>query len=208
MVYCTDSIHLSRRNAVRLVKGEGVKIGKKHLHGEHPVFLTAPQKGKLETHRGSKKPMLLHFSRAQIKHHLKHGGGFWDSLKKIGSAVIDKVKPHLKDLAYKGLDKLHEISKPHIDAAIGKIAGKLGPVIGASNAGKLAQIAQSGAASITDKAKNYAHSKVSGLGLTNPGHGRGIRGGGKVGKGKGKGKGKGNKAILAIAKRAVRQGAS
>lgn len=202
MVYCCDQIHLSRRNAVRLVKGEGVKIGKKHLHGEHNVFLTGPQMGKLTSHRDSKKPMMLHFSRAQIKHHIKHGGGFWDSFKKAAAAVYEKVKPHVKDLAKKGLEKLHEVSKPHIDAAIGKLAGKLGPHIGAENAGKLAKLAQSGAHAAATRAKNYTHSQISGLGLAAPGHGRGIK------RKRAKKGTADNKAILAIAKRAVRQGAS
>lgn len=202
--YFPETMGLTPKSARSLVKGENTSIPHKHLMGEHKVFLKAGQIKKLHAHRagGKKGVMLLKFSRAQVRHHLKHGGGLWDKLKEFAT-------PYIKPLINKGLEKLAEVAKPHVGALIGSAAAKLGKYIGHDNAATLAKHAQELTNKGATKLKGAINNKLTekGYGIKNSGYG--IRGG-KVKRKYTKRKGKGvvgpNTSIHAVAKKAIRQG--
>lgn len=124
---------------------------------------------------GTKGNFLLRLSHGQIKHHLRHGGGIWDSLKKVASKAWEVAKPALKEHAHKAVEKIAEHITPRVDAALAKFAGAAGHHIGHKNAAELAKFFSKAAHSGIGKATSKAHEKLAehGLGLTSAG-GRGV----------------------------------
>lgn len=180
--YTRDSVHLTRKHLLDIIAGKGknsVHLKHHHLRGPHAVFLTKSQLARLNKSRegGKKEGYILRLSHAQIKHHLKHGGGIWDSIKKGVGKVIEKVKPIVKEHAHKAVEHLAKYAKPHIDAAIGNLAARAGEHIGHGNAASIAKYLTGAAHSAVGKAKHKAHHTLKdyGLGLTNAG-GRGVGG--------------------------------
>lgn len=204
-VYTPHNIHFTKANIRRVVKGESIMVSKLHTTGDHPLFLTKPQSAALEHARQSGGRLKLTMSKAQCNYHLKHGGGIWDSIKKLAQKVKEHAGPAIKKLAVEGIDKLAELAKPHFSARVGKYAGQAGEYIGHENAAKLAK----GISGLFDKAHGHVKTKVHdkltdhGFGLTNPG----TRGG-KLKKHKKRRSKKGGSVAGIMKPWPVRQGAS
>lgn len=180
--YTPESVHLTKKHLIEIIAGKGknsVLLKHRHLHGPHRVYLTKNQLSSLTKARegGKKGSFILRLSHSQIKHHLKHGGGIWDSIKNAAAKVYDAAKPLIKKHAHQAVNKLAEIAAPHVDAAIGKLASIAGEHIGHGNAASIAKYLSGAAHKGVKKAKHKAHTtlKEHGLGLTNAG-GRGVGG--------------------------------
>lgn len=178
--YTPDSVHLTKKHLMEIIAGKGkncVHLKHHHLHGPHRVFLTKSQHARLGKARdgGKKAGFILKLSNAQIKHHLKHGGGIWDSIKNAAKKVYEAAKPLVREHAHKAVNALAEHARPRVDAAIGKLAALAGEHIGHGNAASVAKFLTGHAHKAVSKAKHKAHNtlKEHGLGLTSAG-GRGI----------------------------------
>lgn len=172
VVYTPHNIHFTRDNIKKISSGGAISVSKPHLNGVHPVLLNNAQCKKLAHAREHKHAYVLNMSKAQLRHNIKHGGGFWDTLKSVAKKVVDVAKPHVG----KVLDKVGDLAKTHGSALIGKAGAALGKHIGEGNAAKLAAFAQSALHKGVDHGKSYVHKKATGGSVVAPGMkaGRGL----------------------------------
>jgi hypothetical protein len=116
-------LHLSPLQHKKLLQGHTIRVphralhGSGHLAGKHlrPVHMSHTQMRHLHNAHALKKGMKLHFSAHQAKHHLRHGGGFWDRLK--------------NGLVSAGKWALGNIVKPAASAALGALGQSGNPII-------------------------------------------------------------------------------
>jgi hypothetical protein len=76
-----------------LSRGEQVKLAHHHLEGAMPMFLTTAQVRKAITAHSSGKGCTMKMSMAQLKHHAKHGTGFFSDLVRKG---INFARPYAR----------------------------------------------------------------------------------------------------------------
>lgn len=118
MSYQASKLVLSQPQMHKLIKGGRIRItgGRSggSVRGGHavPVYLTKTQHGRLHKALRLGKGAQLQFSQAQARHHLRHGGGIWSSLKDLVSrgakAAWSYIKPKAHEAAKKGLEYAKE----------------------------------------------------------------------------------------------------
>ena len=109
----------------KLHQGKKVRLSYQALSGgDQNIYLTPQQYRKIQTRL--KKQVgadIGPFDQSQLKHHLQHGGGFWDSLKSVGKAALELAKEHalplVKDIVVsEGKDMLKKEVVPRIRKAM------------------------------------------------------------------------------------------
>ena len=100
MPYHHHKIGFTHAQAHTLSHGGSIMLKHHHLHGEHEIHLTKTQLTKLHKSHAEGKGMKLHLSNAQLKHHVKHGSGFFGNILKTVKTQGVKLA---KDLAKQGL---------------------------------------------------------------------------------------------------------
>lgn len=94
-------VSLTPYQVKKLQKGKKVRLSYQALSGgDQNIYLTQQQFRKVQTRL--KKQVgadIGPFDQSQLKHHLQHGGGFWDSLKSVGKAALELAKEHALPLA-------------------------------------------------------------------------------------------------------------
>ena len=106
----------------RILAGHRIQISPAKVGSGHVFHLTKQQHNKLRRHVTVGKGMRLQMTPHQIHHHMRHGRGFFDFIKKAAdyvSPVLKTLAPILKPLAEKGLE-----------AGFSRYGSKLGPLSG------------------------------------------------------------------------------
>lgn len=112
--YNRNALGIARSDMHRLAKGQAIRIKPAQFGSGQSVWLTAAQAKSLQ------KGGTLRMSKHQLVHNIRHGGGFWDSLKstaknlydthkdKVKDLVVSQAKKHLPNLAHHVLNKVGE----------------------------------------------------------------------------------------------------
>lgn len=98
MVYHQHGMHVSKVQARKLIKGQGIKVTHRNIKGGQSIYLTKTQLNKMTRAHASGKGAMLRLSSGQIKHNAKHGAGF---LSFLGSALSN---PLVQDVAKIGIN--------------------------------------------------------------------------------------------------------
>ncbi len=113
--YNKNALGIARSDMHALAKGQAIRIKPGQLGSGQSVWLTAAQSRSLQKGGG-----LLRMSKHQLMHNIRHGGGFWDSLKstaknlydahkdKVKDLVVSQAKKHLAPVAHHVLNKIGE----------------------------------------------------------------------------------------------------
>jgi hypothetical protein len=92
MSYHPHSIQMTRPQAIKLAKGETIRIPHAHLSGGHVVHMTKTQIKKIHKAHGAGLGVQLKLSPAAIRHNRKHGSGiFGDILRQVVGNVAPKL---------------------------------------------------------------------------------------------------------------------
>ena len=116
MAYHAHQIHLTMDQAQKLARGLKVRV---RSGGEHAVHLTATQLARMQKAHSAQKACGLHMSMAQLRHHSKHGKGFFSDL--VGSIkpwAVGALKNVAEPLVGLATDKLNEATGNHLPTAI------------------------------------------------------------------------------------------
>lgn len=125
--YQKHGFSLSTAQVKKLSKGDKIRIKHESLHGPHPVYLTKTQHARMSKAHAAKKGMDLQMSGAQLRHHLKHGGSIFDTLKDWGKSALGYLAPiGQKIIQDKVLPRLAARAGPLLDQAIDSGLSRLG----------------------------------------------------------------------------------
>lgn len=177
--YNRNALGIARSDMHALAKGQAIRIKPGQLGSGQSVWLTAAQSRSLQKGGG-----LLRMSKHQLMHNIRHGGGFWDSLKstaknlydahkdKVKDLVVSQAKKHLAPVAHHVLNKIGEtklgqsslgqfgLSKAH--DAVRKYSG------GRARNGGGASIGNAGASNVTRRIGRKSGSTRRGGSFTLP----------------------------------------
>lgn len=140
--YHTVRFPLTSQHVRLLIHGKSIPIHPQLVEtGVEKLLLTPRQVGQLNQQHLHDRIYKLRMSKQQVKHHLEHGGGIWDSIKNIASSVYKTVAPIVtKGAEYaidKGLGALGETKAGQ--SGVGKVVSQLVK----NNKGKIAELATS-----------------------------------------------------------------
>lgn len=122
--YHPVKLGLTRPQVMKLARGEKAQVAPHQMGCGSVHFLTKAQVRKLHTAHKKGKGVRLHFTHHQVRHHLMHGGGFWDTLKSGASALFNVAKPLINKVAKKGVSALTgRFLPPGIAQAVGNEIG-------------------------------------------------------------------------------------
>ncbi len=147
MVYHPVKLNLSKAQCQNLAKGKTVQLSPSHLRsGTQQVHLTKTQVNRLHRAAKSGAGVRLQLSHPQLRHHARHGKGFFgDLLKNTGKNLINTVG---KDLLNKGVSKLADFG------------AKKGGIVGT-----LANLGANTLSQVGDKVIDKANEKLGGSGI-------------------------------------------
>lgn len=86
-IYHTVKLGLSTPQIKKLMTGGTVQVHHAKVGRGHTFHLTGIQHRKLRTRHAKGMGFRMHFEPHQIRHHMRHGSGFFDTLKSIGSKL-------------------------------------------------------------------------------------------------------------------------
>ncbi|XP_004346377.1 hypothetical protein CAOG_05704 [Capsaspora owczarzaki ATCC 30864] len=151
MVYHPVKLNLTRDHVRKLAKGKNIRLSNNHIKtGGQTVHLTKTQINRIGKARKTGSGITLQLSLPQLRHHGRHGAGFFGNLLKgVAKNVINTAGKTLLD---KGTQKLADY--------------------GAKKGGIIGTLANAGASTLSkvgDHVIDKVNTKLGGSGLTKAG---------------------------------------
>lgn len=119
-------LHVSKEEARHMLSGHKIALSNKHIGGQHHAYISRAKHAKLRHSLGSgKRVHHVKLSKKEIEHTLRHGTGFFDTLKNLGKKAIKIAAPILAPIAkqYAGKAQQYLASKGPLGAVASQFLG-------------------------------------------------------------------------------------
>lgn len=187
MSYVHSSLILTKPQMGKLVTGGSITVSPKRstsLHNHHtvPIFLTRMQHARISHAMKSKRGARLGFSKTQLHHHIRHGGGWSDIFNRVKSGATkafeyaaplakqaakaavkygaSKAKDYIADNHEKLIDHAFKAANSKIKTGNSQVDGVIGSVLS-----KGQSAAKDHLPSLANKGIDLAVNKMFGSGI-------------------------------------------